>query len=268
LGGLLGADLLRKQYSDQKASIFLQIIACIAYDTPVRCFLSMSQASTEMLQYLGINGSICKNIASNSDNSTSSTSQQADQCSNIKWAQLGKYALGCSFLAGSAGVAIVCDSIAGISAVTVGGVALLVSGRVRRDFSRGLKWTTDYCKYLKDNLFNKDLMKKRVDDLMKIEQDDGVLFRVFVPPCFVSMTVDSFLIFRLYATLPGGTPPRTFIVLPEPASQAAKHFLPATNKLACNEIMAHTGMFCRLTNDGYDELGRSTINLIRYALMK
>jgi len=125
----------------------------------------------------------------------------------------------------------------------------------------------DYCKYLKDNLFNKDLMKKRMEDLMKIEQDDGVIFRVFVPPPFVSTTVDSFRMFRLYATLPGSTPPRTFIVLPELPSRAAKYFLPATNKLACNEIMAHTGMFCELTNDGYDELGRLTINLIRDALM-
>lgn len=221
-----------------------------------------------MLQYLGINGSICKNIASNS---TSSTAQQRDHpsvsCSNVNWTQLGKYALGCSFLAGSAGVAVVYESIVGISAVAVGSVALLVSGRVRRDFSRGLKWTTDYCKYLKDNLFNKELMKKRVEDLMKIEQDDGVIFRVFVPLCFISMIVDSFRLLRLYTTLPGSTPPRTFIVLPELASQAAKHFLPATNKLACNEIMAHTGMFCELTNDGYDELGRSTTNLIRGALM-
>ena len=142
-----------------------------------------------------MNGSIFKNIASSStlgaaSRSASSTAQQVDQisipCSNIKWAQLGTYVLGCSILAGSAGLAVVVESIAGISAVTAGGIALVVSGRVRRDFSRGFKWATDYCKYLKDNLFNKGLMKKRVEDLMKIEQDDGIMFRVFVSSCFIS----------------------------------------------------------------------------------
>ena len=137
-----------------------------------------------------MNGSIFKNVAlssaqgSNSTSATSSISQQPDQssipCSNIKWARIGTYTLGCSILAGSAAFAVIVESMTIGVTVAVGSAALLVSPRARHDFSRGFKWTTDYCKYLRDSLFNQDMMKKRVQDLVKIEQDDGAVFRVFV----------------------------------------------------------------------------------------
>ena len=76
---------------------------------------------------------------------------------------------------------------------------------------------------------------------------------------------------RLYVVLPP-TPEysssRTFILLPKLYAPAAPHFVPAKNKLAPNEIQAHTSMFAPATNDGYYELGLDAAKIVQEALTR
>jgi len=76
---------------------------------------------------------------------------------------------------------------------------------------------------------------------------------------------------RLYTVLPPHPPEflvsRTFIVLPKYGSRAKDHFQPSPNKTAENEIDSHTGMFSASTNDGYYQLGLTTAQIIRDAVM-
>jgi hypothetical protein len=58
-----------------------------------------------------------------------------------------------------------------------------------------------------------------------------------------------------------------FIVLPPRSSPSYSRFLLAQNKLAPDELQAHTGMFDAQSNDGYYELGLETAKLIRDAVM-
>ncbi len=65
---------------------------------------------------------------------------------------------------------------------------------------------------------------------------------------------------------PGEQRSRTFILLPKSNAPAAPHFVPVKNRLATNEIRAHTGMFAATTNDGYHELGFDVAKIIQGAL--
>ena len=60
---------------------------------------------------------------------------------------------------------------------------------------------------------------------------------------------------------------RTFIVLPKYGSSSKDHFLPASNGIALDEIQAHTGIFSGTTNDGYYQLGLTSVKIIQDALM-
>jgi hypothetical protein len=77
--------------------------------------------------------------------------------------------------------------------------------------------------------------------------------------------------YRLYANLPPKLPEfltsRTFIVLPKYGSRSKDHFLPANNRIAPDEINAHTGIFSATTNDGYYQLGLTSVKIIQDALM-
>jgi hypothetical protein len=46
----------------------------------------------------------------------------------------------------------------------------------RNDINVGYTWATDHMKYV-GTLWDEDSLKKRVDDLMQIEEEMGVLFR-------------------------------------------------------------------------------------------
>jgi len=76
---------------------------------------------------------------------------------------------------------------------------------------------------------------------------------------------------RFYTYIPGKPPvnpnPRTFIILPQIKSQYEKYFIPAHNRLAVDEVSAHTTMFQGTSNDGYYELGLQTAQAIRDAVM-
>jgi hypothetical protein len=49
----------------------------------------------------------------------------------------------------------------------------------RDDLASGYGWATDHMKFL-GNLWDEKVMQKRVENIIDLEQDMGVLFRVFV----------------------------------------------------------------------------------------
>lgn len=76
---------------------------------------------------------------------------------------------------------------------------------------------------------------------------------------------------RFYTYIPGKPPvhpnPRTFIILPQAKSPYEKYFVAAHNRLAVDEVGAHTSMFQSTSNDGYYELGLHTAQAIRDAVV-
>jgi hypothetical protein len=75
---------------------------------------------------------------------------------------------------------------------------------------------------------------------------------------------------RFYTFLPPAPPdhpsPRTFCLLPESTEDAFRHFVPARNTLAEDEVRAHVSMFEPGRNDGYYQLGLEVAAVIRQAL--
>ena len=143
----------------------------------------------------------------------------------------------------------------------------------RRDLSEGLSWATDHMKYV-GNLWDEESLNQRVEALIDIEKERGVIFRTLVNISSLSLmrcsTVSS-APYRLYAILPPKPPKfltsRTFIVLPKYSNRSKDHFLPARNGIAPDEIQGHTGIFSATTNDGYYQLGLTSVKIIRDALM-
>ncbi|KAG8731886.1 hypothetical protein FRC11_001779 [Ceratobasidium sp. 423] len=102
-------------------------------------------------------------------------------------------------------------------------------------------WLRDHMQYL-GNLWDEETLRLRVDAIMELVDEGGVVFYNYytvIPPS------------RKYPS------ERTFIILPPKTSLAAqkKVFIPARNALAADEIAAHIGMFEARTNDGYYSLG-------------
>ncbi|KIK29308.1 hypothetical protein PISMIDRAFT_7134 [Pisolithus microcarpus 441] len=100
------------------------------------------------------------------------------------------------------------------------------------------------------NLWDKEAMGKRLDDLVLVEQQ-GITFKMFyvlLPP-----------------SLPAFPSPRTFVVLPPRSSPAFPSYIISRNSVASDEVQAHMGMFEPTQNDGYYELGLETARIIREA---
>lgn len=131
------------------------------------------------------------------------------------------------------------------------GVAAGTAYYKRDDLALGYGWATDHMKYI-GNLWDENAMRKRVEDVIDVEQEIGVLFRT------------------IYTVLPPSPPnhlyPRTFIILPPDNSKSFSHFSPAANNVAPDELQAHTGIFSAKTNDGYYALGLETSKIIREAV--
>lgn len=142
----------------------------------------------------------------------------------------------------------------------------------RRDLTQGLSWATDHMKYV-GNLWDEGSLNQRVDALIDIEKERGVIFRTLVNISSLSLMRCSAVssAFRLYTILPPKPPEfltsRTFIVLPKYGSRSKDHFLPASNGIAPDEIQAHIGIFSAATNDGYYQLGLTSVKIIQDALM-
>lgn len=56
-------------------------------------------------------------------------------------------------------------------------------------------------------------------------------------------------------------------MLPKPNTPFASRLVPSPNRLAQDEIQAHTGMFSGSTNDNFYELGLKTAEFIREAIV-
>lgn len=113
---------------------------------------------------------------------------------------------------------------------------------------------TDYLKYV-GNLWDKQALEK----IWWQERNQMVLIFERSLFQFHSNTVTfcnlCLFLLRFYTNLPPklfkflNSPSRTFIVVPRSKD---RHFVPASNGLAWDEIEAHTGMFSPRTNDGYN----------------
>ena len=143
----------------------------------------------------------------------------------------------------------------------------------RDDLTQGLSWATDHMKYV-GNLWDEESLNQRVDSLIDIEKERGVIFRTLVNIIFVvshEYSAASSAPYRLYAILPPKPPEfltsRTFIVLPKYGNRSKDHFLPARNRIALDELQAHTGIFSATTNDGYYQLGLTSVKIIQDALI-
>ncbi|KAF8897696.1 hypothetical protein BD779DRAFT_1432913 [Infundibulicybe gibba] len=244
MGGLLVADSLlefAKSRPDSRGPLWPKIIACIAFDTP----------------YLGLHPFVFKNKAT----------EFATTAQTVGSALLGSLA---GLRAGKAKMPETPASPGGATqpptsvwgkwapaAYAVGGAVLAGAAAggayyKREDLGVGYAWATDHMKYIR-TLWDEEALARRVDSLIDMEEQEGVLFRTF------------------YTYLPPSPPvyqqPMTFIVLPKKNSRAPSHFLPAKNELAPDELQAHTGMFDAKTNDGYYELGLAAARIIREAVM-
>ncbi|KAF9006577.1 hypothetical protein BDQ17DRAFT_1423440 [Cyathus striatus] len=242
MGGLLAADSLREfVYSrpDNKAPLWPRIVACLAFDTP---YLGLhpsvfKNTITKATEYVGaaktVGSALLGSLAGYSAKKSTQTADHGASGSSgwQRWTAPAAYAVGGAILAGAAT-----------------GSAYYK----REDLGQGYTWAADHMKYV-GNLWDEDALKIRMRSLLEINDDQGTFFRNF------------------YTVLPPSAPAfltsRSFIVLPKPASPEFSYFLPAYNKLAHDEVQAHTGMFSARTNDGYYNLGLATAQLIQKQVM-
>ncbi|KAF8812245.1 hypothetical protein BYT27DRAFT_7086925 [Phlegmacium glaucopus] len=242
MGGLLAADTLRdfvNSRPDKDCPLWPKIIACIAYDTPyfgIHPFV-VKHSVTKAAKYANtaktvgsvLLGSLAGFSAKKATQTPTTTTPQAPQ-SGWGWAGPAMYAVGGAILAGAA----------------AGGAYYK-----RDDLTQGLSWATDHMKYV-GNLWDEEALNQRVEALIDIEEEHGVIFRT------------------LYAILPPKPPEfltsRTFIVPPKYGSRSKNHFMPTSNGIALDEIKAHTGIFSANTNDGYYQLGLASVKIIQDAL--
>jgi len=244
MGGLLIADTLLQfahTRPDKLCPLWPKIIACIAFDTPYLglhpyVFKNTVTKAANTVQTVGstIFGALAglgtKKATAPSQPITSDSQTTASPWG--KWVAPTAYAFGGAVLAGAA----------------VGGAYYK-----REDINVGFTWATDHMKYV-GTLWDEEALKKRLDALVEIEEQEGVLFRTFytylppIPPIHMS--------------------PRTFIVLPQRNILAYSRFIPARNTIAPDELQAHTGMFAGKTNDGYYDLGLVTSKFIRESILQ
>ncbi|KAK0206358.1 hypothetical protein DFS33DRAFT_583819 [Desarmillaria ectypa] len=247
MGGILAADTLRefvKTKPDQRAPLWPKIIACIAYDTPYLglhpyVFKNSATKATEYASTARTVGSAllgsfagfgAKKAADSKPAAESTPPPPESKTSWSKWAPAA-YAVGGAILAGAA----------------AGGAYYK-----RNDLGVGYTWATDHMKYVR-NLWDEPALRQRMDDLVDIEEQEGVVFRVF---------------YTHLLPVPQVHPnARTFIVLPKKNARFAANFLQANNGVAPDELQAHTGMFSAKTNDGYYGLGLETAKVVREAVM-
>ncbi|PBK72773.1 hypothetical protein ARMSODRAFT_953174 [Armillaria solidipes] len=247
MGGILAADTLRefvKTKPDQRAPLWPKIIACIAYDTPYLglhpyVFKNSATKATEYVSTARTVGSALLGsfagfgVKKAADSKPAAENTPPPPESNTSWSKWAPaaYAVGGALLAGAA----------------AGGAYYR-----RDDLGVGYTWATDHMKYVR-NLWDETALRQRVEDLVDIEEQEGVIFRVF---------------YTLLPPVPLVHPnARTFIVLPKKNARSAGNFLPANNSVAPDELQAHTGMFGAKTNDGYYELGLQTAKIVREAVM-
>ncbi|PCH41511.1 hypothetical protein WOLCODRAFT_69898 [Wolfiporia cocos MD-104 SS10] len=242
MGGLLAADALIefvRTRPDQGAPLWPNIIGCLAFDTP----------------YLGLHPHVFRNSATQATSyaqnvlsSFQSFTKQTSAASNSSRASIAAPASASRSTAASASAWQKWAPAAyAVGGALIAGAAAGAAYYRREELSVSYKWASDHMKYV-GTLWDEGKLHKRLEELLAIEEQMGVIFRTF------------------YTFLPPAPPshpsPRTFIVLPK-TPQLAQHFIQAPNELATDEVHAHTGMFDIKTNDGYYEIGLTTAQLIR-----
>ncbi|EJD48423.1 hypothetical protein AURDEDRAFT_144029 [Auricularia subglabra TFB-10046 SS5] len=250
MGGLLAADTLIALYKyrvDDKAPLWPNIIACIAFDTPylglhpgvfankAEQAISYVQTARDVATTFGLFTGAAKS-ASQRNSPTVSTDKlitappppPAPAKTGGGWTKWAPALGGALLAAGAAGAAYY----------------------KRDDLTQGLGWANDHMKYV-GNLWEEKALHARLDALARIRDALGVRFKVFY-------TV-------LDAKAPGQT--RTFCVLPKRGSRDAAFFEPAHNKKVTDEVDAHVSMFDPKVNDGYYDLGLRAAHIIRDAML-
>ncbi|GJE84998.1 hypothetical protein PsYK624_010750 [Phanerochaete sordida] len=247
MGGLLAADALIefvRTRPDQSAPLWPNIVACLAYDTP----------------YFGLHPGVFKDKANQAAGYVKSAHELISASTSF-WgskpataaAAAPKAALPAPPAAASAASpwSKWAPAAFAVGGALLAGAAAGTAYYKREEIGVGYNWATDHMKYV-GNLWDEATLKKRVDDLMQIEQKMGVLFRTF---------------YTYLPSTPAHSTPRTFMILPRAPSHYVSHFLQAPNTIASDEIEAHTGMFDAKTNDGYYELGLISAQLLRDVML-
>ncbi|CCM04049.1 uncharacterized protein FIBRA_06208 [Fibroporia radiculosa] len=245
MGGLLAADAVIEFVQtrpDQSAPLWPRIVSCIALDTP----------------YLGLHPHVFKNsatqVVSYAQSARSAFSSFQSFASKQTTTTATRAAIGPESSGASASVSAWqkwAPAAYAVGGAVIAGAAAGAAYYKRDDLGAGYKWATDHMKYV-GNLWDEHTLHKRLERLLAIEEQMGVLFKTF------------------YTLLPPKPPSypssRTFIVVPREPPQLVQHFSQAANTIAADEIQAHTGMFDSKTNDGYYELGLVIAQVIQDAV--
>ncbi|KIJ20310.1 hypothetical protein PAXINDRAFT_7558 [Paxillus involutus ATCC 200175] len=251
MGGLLAADSLLEFINtrpDKSAPLWPRIIACIAFDTPylgLHPFVFKNSA-TKAVEYASAARTVVSDAYSlfrGSESSAATTPTRAlpqitaaasESASTSTWAKWAPAAF-------AVGGAVIAGAAAGAAYMR------------RDDVTSGYSWASDHMKYV-GNLWDEKAMRERVENLLAAHTDHGIVFKIF------------------YVTLPASPPAhsntRTFVVLPPRSSPVFRHYHPAPNCVAADEVQAHMGMFKPGSNDGYYQLGLGTAQIIREAVMR
>ncbi|KAL4241881.1 putative lipase ROG1 family protein [Abortiporus biennis] len=247
MGGLLAADALIEFVNtrpDPRAPLWPNIIACLAFDTP----------------YFGLHPHVFKNTADQAANyirtatnlfSTFRKSPPTTTAAPVVPPAKPLPALPSTEQAGTSIWKKWAPAAYAVGGALIAGAAAGTAYYRRDDIGVGYTWATDHMKYV-GTLWDEERLMIRVNNLMRIEDEMGVMFRTFytyIPP-----------------TPPSFPSPRTFILLPPQVTKSSafgSHFLQTRNTLASDEIQAHTGMFDAKGNDGYYELGLLSAQLVR-----
>jgi len=133
-------------------------------------------------QYLGLNPFIVKNTVTK-------FAEYANTATTIGSALAGSFAGFTAQKAATAPAAPAAGSSSswgkwGTAAFAVGGAVLAGAAAggayyKKDDLTQGLTWATDHLKYV-GNLWDEAVLAKRVEDLVDIENEHGVIFRMFV----------------------------------------------------------------------------------------
>ena len=157
----------------------------------------------------------------------------------------------------------------GVGGLLASGAAAGAAYYQRDNIGQGYQWAADHMKYV-GTLWDEEKLKKRINELIDIEDSLGVIFRKSVTPNTLDCMHSNVSCISFYTLLPAMPGTRseesTFVILPPAKSLLRSRFLFSQNNIADNEIEAHMGMFEPSTNDSYYALGLETAKIIREAI--
>lgn len=191
MGGLLAADALLafvNSRPDKNAPLWPNIIACIAFDTPVSWLTDNWFFSTDtiFLKYLGLHPAVFKNSATKAVEYAGAARTVVSDVFSL----FGRKGAS-STVSGQPPLAITAAPTAesgwakwAPAAYAVGGA--LVAGAAagtayyrRDDIGSGYSWATDHMNYVR-SLWDEEALRKRMRDLNDVQVHLGVTFRSYV----------------------------------------------------------------------------------------